>query len=146
MRNPLLFLCTALSACVASETDDLEGIRRDDGVVTHFPRRSIGTSEWVAGGEALIAGRLIIANGCLSLQTAGEIRPIVWHREAQLAAGGRRVIDTVTGRSVSVGQVVSIAGGVYDRPDVRRSDQSYDDLPAKCTGDKLIVVGSGFYD
>jgi hypothetical protein len=147
VRITLLFLCGLLGGCTQAAEDHPDGANTTVAdAITHFPRRKVPESEWIAGGDALIAGRLIVSNGCLALQTDGQVRPIVWHRDAQLAADGRGVVDTRTGQSVPVGATISLAGGVYDRPPPETALRAYRDLPEKCVGDKFIVVGMGFHD
>jgi hypothetical protein len=143
---PILVLCGAAAACnPATEAEVTSAGIPLSEPVTNFPRRIVPASGWTAGGEAVIAGRLIVANGCLSLASDGQIRPIVWHRDARLAADGRRVVDMRTGRSVSVGETIALAGGVYDRPRPGAASETYRDFPEKCVGNKIIVVGEGFH-
>lgn len=149
VRIQYLLFCGLLAACNHTTNHTTQGRPTGAGLavpepVTNFPRRGAPASGWTAGGEAIIAGRLIVANGCLSLQSGNQTRPIVWHREAQLAPGGRQVIDTRTGRTASVGETIALAGGVYDRPRAG-SPNTYQDFPEKCVGDKIIVVGEGFH-
>lgn len=147
MRNPALIACLLLCGCKAGSANHLQ-----DGAVSvperavHFPQRAASGGEWLGGGEAQIAGRLVVANGCLALAAGDQVRPIVWHREARLGADGRHVIDTRSGKSVTVGEVLSVAGGLYARPDESSARRLYPGLPRECAGDDIIVVGSGFHE
>jgi hypothetical protein len=103
-------------------------------------------SAFVAGGEAFFAGRLIVANGCLALRSGDSLRPVVWHAEARLAEDGRRVLDTRTGKSVGVGEIIALEGALHPRPSAAKVQDVYSDLPDSCAGSELIVVGRGFHE
>ncbi len=111
--------------------------------VTYFPQQ--GKLDFRGNMEAVIAGQLIIENGCFAMSTNNVISTILWHPNAKLNEDRRSVVDTNTGRTVKLNENFALVGGMLDSEPIRSLLISKGTMPQKCITNRIIQVGIGFY-
>jgi peptidoglycan hydrolase-like protein with peptidoglycan-binding domain len=145
--SKVLYLGLALGSIVGSATlaaaRDAKPVPQSvsnsvEDKITSVPRQA-RAGRWRSVMEATFTGQLLVYNGCAAIQVAGKPVTLVWPASAKLVKLGHSVVIAKNGPKLSLGNHVSIVGGIVPAASLVTRQFEKMGVPKKCRGNLLLV-------